>query len=327
MNPEEKEDTSKDFGKVIDALHNKQKLSSLRTYQGDMAEFIKDKNESVISVAVKEKVRDERREEQIEKVEEKIDLYHPIQTPTSNKKGFQINLTMIFLSLLLIVGGSVGFFYAFEFIKNGSPPKTATKEEIIPYNNLITLANVTNVNLGEEFGKLSSSAGINIVKISDANGESFQKIQDFLNFLQISPPSELVRTLRDEYALGVISQNEVNSSFMVITVDDFGRAFAGMLDWEKSLEKDLFFLSRELPKEPEVQTDLEEPIQPTQPSETIFTWKDVIIKNKDTRALVDEGGRSIIAYTFLDKNTILITDNTLVIGDITSAYNTRSVAR
>src|SRR3989344_3462575 len=254
MNPEEKEDTSKDFGKVIDALHNKQKLSSLRTYQGDMAEFIKDKNESVISVAVKEKVRDERREEQIEKVEEKIDLYHPIQTPTSNKKGFQINLTMIFLSLLLIVGGSVGFFYAFEFIKNGSPPKTPTKEEII-------------------------------------------------------------------------SQNEVNSSFMVITVDDFGRAFAGMLDWEKSLEKDLFFLSRELPKEPEVQTDLEEPIQPTQPSETIFTWKDVIIKNKDTRALVDEGGRSIIAYTFLDKNTILITDNTLVIGDITSAYNTRSVAR
>ena len=47
MDPEEKKDSPNDFGRVIDALHSKQKLPSLRTYQGDMAEFIKSKDESV----------------------------------------------------------------------------------------------------------------------------------------------------------------------------------------------------------------------------------------------------------------------------------------
>jgi len=69
MDPENKEKTGsnegigqvpKEFGQVIDTLHSKQKIPSLRTYQGDMAEFIKEKNESVFSIAAKEKKRKEK---------------------------------------------------------------------------------------------------------------------------------------------------------------------------------------------------------------------------------------------------------------------------
>ena len=60
VDPDNKpEKTSSKFGRVIKALHNKAKLPSLRTYQGDMAKFIKEKNESVISIAIKEKVKKE----------------------------------------------------------------------------------------------------------------------------------------------------------------------------------------------------------------------------------------------------------------------------
>ena len=59
----ENKDKSNEFGRVIDALHSKQKLPSLRTYQGDMAEFIKSKNESVISIAVKEKEKNRKKNE------------------------------------------------------------------------------------------------------------------------------------------------------------------------------------------------------------------------------------------------------------------------
>ena len=56
MNSEKKEGEVPDnFGKVVEELHNKQKLSALRTYQGDMAQFIREKDESVISVKLKEK--------------------------------------------------------------------------------------------------------------------------------------------------------------------------------------------------------------------------------------------------------------------------------
>ena len=62
MDPEKKEEVNK-FGKVIDLLHNKTKLPSLRTYQGDMAEFIKNKDESIVSIVVKEKEKEEREKE------------------------------------------------------------------------------------------------------------------------------------------------------------------------------------------------------------------------------------------------------------------------
>ena len=54
MEKEENIKNNDDFGKMVEMLHNKSKLSSLRTYQGDTAEFIRSKNESVISIATKE---------------------------------------------------------------------------------------------------------------------------------------------------------------------------------------------------------------------------------------------------------------------------------
>ena len=59
----------------------------------------------------------------------------------------------------------------------------------------------------------------------------------------------------------------------------------------------------------------------------IFNWKDLIIKNKDTRGLVNQKNQAKIAYTFLDKNTILITDSLGAIGDMSGAFASRSVAR
>ena len=323
MDAENEQETSLDdgakeasgkFGGVIDALHNKSKLPSLRTYQGDMAEFIKEKNESVISIAVKQKERKEEKKEEEEKFE-------PL--PKSNKKILKANLALIFLSLLLIAGGVSVFLYVFEFIKRGPVNEVVVKTEIIPYNNLITLTNATNKSLGSELGRLSLSGGINIIKISDTSTSdlSFQTTKTFFDFLKISLPGTLRRALQDEYAVGIISQNKESSPFIIIKVDDFGRAFSAMLDWEENMPKDLLFLNI-LPENDLKTASTTIPMKPE-----VFSWKDVIVKNKDTRALLNEKGKSKIAYTFLDKNTILITNNISVIGDISSIYASRSVAR
>ena len=331
---EKKEDTNldnlgqtpKDFGRVIDALHNKSKLSSLRTYQGDMAEFIKEKNESVISIAVKEKEgkeEEKKKEEEAEK-EEKKDNVHLIPKPAQSKEGFQINFTMAFLSLLLVAGGILASFYIFEFIKKEPVSKVVVEEKIIPYNNLITLANLTGQNLGTELAKLSLSNGISILKISDADGRLLKKAQDFFDFLEVSLPATLGRTLEDEYAVGVISQNKEVSSFIIITVNDFGRAFSGMLDWEGNMEKDMSFLNTETNTGIVASTTFSVKIPLKQ---DFLSWKDIIVKNKDTRALANQKNQTKIAYSFLDKNTILITNNLPAIGEIFSIYASRSIAR
>ena len=328
MDPKSKEDNPKEFGKVIDTLHNKAKLPSLRTYQGDMAEFIKEKNESVISIAVKEKERKEERKEEAEKIEPRA------KSIKSNKQDFPIKLTIIFLSVLLVVGGVLASLFIFQSIKKQPQNNLILKDEIIPYNNLITLANVTNESLESELMKLSVSGGINVVKIYDAKGVLFLKAKDFFNFLKVPLPGTLDRTLKDEYVVGVISGNQGSSSFIIITVNDFGQAFSAMLDWEESMPKDLSFLGTEI----NTGGVANSPTSTTTASSTnsvqvmlikpdIFNWKDIIVKNKDTRGLINNKNQSKIAYTFLDKNTILITNNISVVAEIVSIYAARSVAR
>jgi hypothetical protein len=370
MNPEEKkparnasqseaggEDNSKEFGKVIDALHSKQKLSSLRSYQGDMAEFIKSKDESVVSIVVKEKERKERKEKEeleVQKEAQKIEptsksvshtsaspvfpASHPVHSsPTRQGSGFQMNLTMLLLSILLIGGGALASIYIFDFIKKEPQAEVVLKEDIIPYNNTVTLANITKENLGSELAKLSLNSGVSILKISDSSGASLLKAKDFFNFLKVSLPSALERTLKDDYVVGVSSQNKENSYFLVIKVNDFGQAFSAMLDWEGNMSKDLAFLNNTeevlgvatssvatttTTITSTTTTNIKIPLKPE-----VFVWKDLIIKNKDTRGLVNEKGKSKLAYAFLDKNTILITNNLSAIGEISSIYASRSVAR
>jgi hypothetical protein len=312
MENEEKNKAESNFGKVVDALHNKSKLSSLRTYQGDTALFIKSKNESVISIAAKEKMRDDERKN--ERKDEGLDKIGIPEIKKESGTHFSINMTMLALSLFLIVGGVIGSFYIFKILNRPPQPQIQIEKEVIPFNNKITFANATSANLGDELTKVPKTNGITIIEIGDATGKTIETSKEFLQFLKISLPATLTRTLEDEYALGIISQNGTTANFIILTINDFGRAFSAMLDWEEKMESDLSFLSA--PKNTGVSTTPE-----------IFIWKDIIIKNKDVRTLANAKNQSKISYTFLDKNTILIVNDLSNIGDLTSAYSSRAVAR
>ncbi len=287
-----------DFGKVIDALHNKSKLSSLRTYQGDVAEFMKEKNESVISVALKERERSEKLGEE--------------RRPKSKPGNFKINLTILATSLTLVAGGVSVFFYIAGYLQNRDAAPTQIESSIFPYNNSVTLANVAAGNLGEELLKLPAQNGISSIKISNQSGEVISKSGDFLDFINVPKNISLRRTLRDSFMVGASSQNGKNYFLLVLSINDFGTAFSSMLEWEKTMDSDLAFL-----------TTAKSYVQNT----GTFSWKDMIVKNKDVRGLVNEKGEIKIAYTFLDKNTILITDNAFSIGDMASIFASRAVVR
>jgi hypothetical protein len=371
MYPEKNEEAENKFGKVIDILHSKQKLPSLRTYQGDMAQFIKDKNESVLTVTLKEKKRREDREDQA-KIKTETQKEGQTETQTgavsqevvvAKPKNLRTNIIIIILSFLLLGLGVLASFYIFNFLKKEPVSEVVIKQEIIPYNNLAPLSNVSAGDIGKRLASVVLPNGINIVEISDVNGLSLQKSGDFFTFLKISPPSALKRILKDDYVLGAISKDGKNKPFIVLTVNDFGGAFSAMLDWEKKMGEDLAFLSF---KEEKNIVAIETPVATTTPVINIstttvatnatttkiasstatttklvktvempktpektetFTWKDVIIKNKDTRGLVNENGQTKIAYTFLDKSTILIVGDIDAIGEISSAYVSRAVAR
>lgn len=294
MDQEKKED-------LINALHNKGKLPSLRTYQGDMANFIRSKNESVISIAVKEKEREEEKRKEQKKL---------VSTPIlkSNNDGFQINVTIIILSLLLLFGGAVTFFYVFEFTSRKPVTKFSEDAQIIPYNYKNTILNSSSLTFKDQFLKMPFQNGVSIAIVSDISGTSFPKAHDFFNFIKVLPPSTLLRTMKAPYILGTLGQNGSRTNFIILSAGDFGQAFAGMLEWETNLPKDLSFLGVDL-------------------ATNSYFWRDMIVKNKDVRVLTNEAEDVKIAYTFLDRDTILITNNLDTIGDISNLYTTRAVSR
>lgn len=354
MDPEKENnkigDEQEGFGKVVDVLHKKSKLPHLRTYQGDMAEFIKEKNESVISVSLKEKKRREEKEE--EKLNEKIERerqepefpikntgqsvvekIEPIQIhqkiteipkeitkeitntykkPKKNSRGIQTNLIITISSILLLSAGVYAIFNVFDTLKyKGDDILPISQGEIIPYTNLVTISNVTRENFRSQIEGISIQNGINILKISDTNGAQIKTSEDFFKFLGILTPGSLERDVSPDFAFGKIKRDDVVSTFLVVQIKDFGRAFSSLLEWEKKMLNDLSFMK-----------DYEEDVLGQN-----LEWRDIIIKNKDSRALTNQGNQIMLIYTFLDRNTILITTSSNAIEDINNSFLSRSFVR
>jgi hypothetical protein len=85
------------------------------------------------------------------------------------------------------------------------------------------------------------------------------------------------------------------SIFIIIKLESFENAFAGMLAWEAKMLEDLgpLFSTRELAA--------------NTPSDTAF--EDVTERNKDARVLRNPEGEVVLLYSFFDNNTLIITDS------------------
>ncbi len=308
----EGEEAEKDFenkkveGKefLSQELHNKAKLSSLRSYQSDMAEFIKEKNESVLSIAAKEKKRkDEQKNE-----EEKLIVKE--KKPKPKSESFQVNFTVLLSSILLLVGGAYIGFYIYERLSLPPTPKISYENKLLPFIHQTTLANASKETIESELKKIPVESGLTEIIISDVNGKRLDRSGEFVSLVGATPPSSLLRTLRDDYAVGIISKDDKQNLFVILTSDDFGLTFSSMLEWEKTLARDFSFMANKFDNQ-----------------NALVNWKDVIVKNKDARVFSDAQNNIWLAYAFLDKNTVLITDSANIIGDIASLYANRSFTR
>lgn len=297
---------------LIDALHRESKLPTLRTYQGDMATFIKEKNESVISVAVKEKEREERRQAESKRLDPKIGQIKLSQSVPEEVKVVKpnFNFTPLVLGLLLLLGGGVTIFYAFQYWSRTPVVTEVATSPIMRTDSTVKLVGIDKGSLIIELGKLAQSEGLKAVSLSNQETISIDEAPKLFDLIGVPESITLRRTLRDQFLLGTLTESNSSTNFLILTIDDFGRAFASMLEWESTLTKDLPFL-----------------VATKSGDEKSLAWRDVIVKNKDARALIDTKGNSLIVYTFLDKNTLLVASNLSLLDELVELYRTRSVVR
>lgn len=154
-------------------------------------------------------------------------------------------------------------------------------------------------------------------------------LERFLERLNSRAPGRLVRSTGPEMTLGRAGE----TPFLITKTSSYEAAFAGMLEWEPRMAEDLPFLAQKQATNDEQRTKDQEtttpkdtasssapgtssvpavvetasttPIIPTPTVTPPPTWKDIIVRNKDVRALVTHDGTPLLLYAF-PKNGILV---------------------
>jgi len=260
----------------------------LRTFEDDMAQAVEKQRETAISMSVKESARN-RREGIVR------------ETPTNGSS----RKTLVYLSLFFILAGLVviGYFYW--------QSRPAPVEQII-----IDTLILSDQEIAQDVSGLSKQDFINLVKSNRASTKAvgtltnFKLLKEateltpteFLEFLGAQTPSVLTRSITDKMMFGLIQLPEFSVPFWVVEVDSFENAFGGMLAWENTLSEDVSSIFSE------------------KSAPTGRAFEDLVSKNKDLRVLTNLDGEQILIYTFLDKNSILITENEAAFREILPLY-------
>jgi len=263
----------------------KSPLKQIRTFQGDVAEALEKQHESLVSIQRVEHLK-------------KDSIQSSGKTAEVSKK--RIEFTYLLLgSLLLFVLSATGVWYAYnEFVRKTSTPPIATPANRFIYSEAELVLNISETSR-EDFIKTLSSALEEVadgevrhvvLEKSTLEGTELLPTSEFLNILKSRAPGNLIRALDPLFMLGAYGK----STFLILRLDSFENAFAGMLAWEKDLNRDIGPLL--------ATAEIARNIEPG----TIFT--DIIDRNKDARilSLYDE---VTLIYSFLDNNTLIITDN------------------
>lgn len=120
-------------------------------------------------------------------------------------------------------------------------------------------------------------------------GESLRPAttNEFFATLGIQLPHTLVNTLDDSFMIGGI-MTTTPEPYLIIRSYNFDALFAGLLEWEGTMHRDLSPL-----------------FGTANASSTLFT--DAVQNNRSTRILHDPSGNEMLLYSFIDQKTVIIT--------------------
>ncbi|HEY4511519.1 MAG TPA: hypothetical protein VJH55_01630 [Candidatus Paceibacterota bacterium] len=292
-------------------------LRPLRTFEGDVADAVKNKNASVVKIAVAESVKKQKSQETLE-------------PPTPVFKNLAI-----FLMSLLMVGGGGYLVYTFYYVPKTVAPATrefAVESLVVPDTQKefpVSAANAGTIGqaiLDTKTGMNKTLHAVTELYFTQTQNSVKSLIESsiFVNLLSPNIPSPFVRSLSPRFMFGFHEFNGTHP-FLILKTTFYQSAFAGMLKWEETVADDLNTLF--------IRPSLIANTEAGKPSTTADFLRrskpfvDVVIKNKDVRMLTDEYEHPILLYTFADKDTIILTTNEFTLKEILDRMTNRRFVR
>lgn len=314
--------------------NNKQKIREakkiikpLRTFEDDVANFVKKGKVSTATIVMAEQ---KRREETAAIKKDKV--------ATKNLfAGVKVSMVLIVFGIIAVVGALI-FVNPIERISNFISGPSAVddtlfdkkSETVIKLNNKINTevkAEVINtIKRTEQLnpGEISEIKIVKNVSISLDNGRSqlgTEKVstEDFLYILELNAPEKMTRSLNKDYLFGVIGTEKGNTPFILLGIDDFDRVFSGMFEWEKTMYRQVndYFSEKLTTNDFETGPD----------AAYLNNLRDIIIFNRDARAIISPNNSVEFFYTLVNDDYLLMAEDTSIVENIANKLNLQSLVR
>lgn len=257
-------------------------IPAIRTYSGDIQEYVQKKGTSYISAmaqAAKRKPSDSIREELAQKPYLKMALWG----------GAAV------LFVVAIAGGAYFVFSAKKTASSTATPRTpqalirADHEKIIAWKGgtetiLIALRSaLVTPQISGEFIYLPATK-------TENGQEQFLNSTELLQNAGVKIPQNLTDNLTGYPTLGVLDTLGRNETVFLSPISDYERVFAALLRWEPAMLTDYQAI---IPQDKNLNT-----------GKTAF--EDTVIKNNDARALKNVENEIVLAYTIFNRKILII---------------------
>lgn len=283
-----------------------EKASPIRTYQSDVEEMLKSGDGSLAKIAVAENEK---------RVHDEGFSMDPTGKPLPDRTRVIITASIVLVLLGLVTLGAIYFVRnsraTTQQVTSTAPAPLIATDFLKNINiNGLTRNQIIRTLTKERDGNVSALASVTGIRLTEGSAENAQTLtaKNFLEKLETRAPSELVRSLDDNFLFGIQASNP-SEPVLIFKTGYYQNAFAGMLSWEKDLREDLgpIFIR----PEPELTaSSSDDVLNRTQ------NFQDIVVKNRDTRALRDSNGKIIFLYSFPDKSSIIITTNANTLQEV-----------
>lgn len=294
-------------------------MQNIRTFQSDVANAVKTDNVSLIKIALAEKKRQERQGT----------LDSVLQVQESSNTGVFIGIAAV---LVIFAAGALFLYFALK------------TETVVPDTGLVSISvpafeTEKNVDIDirnkdsndiERLLQAEKTAELPIGSIERVRFTATNELgatrelsaEEWLAFMRVRAPSSLLRSFEPGFIYGIYSITP-RDSFIILKILSYDNAYAGMLEWETSMEDDIggVIVNKKL--------DVigEDGLTSTTTQQENNVFVDRVISNKDTRVLLDKNGKIKILYSFIDQNTLVIASGESVLREVIFRLTTGRITR
>lgn len=296
-------------------------VQPLQTYQHDIESVVEKSNTSVVSIAAAEAERRARTAQ---------------ESPAAAPRAFSWWRAAMWGGGVVLLAAALGLlsYVLFQLSSVAVPPAPQAPFIFVDSAQVVSLtpeSTRTEAMQRLQTAQQESTLSLGLIEqllVTTGSGETLQQvgIQNLLALFAPTIPEQFLRTLGPTYLLGVHSYDE-NQAFLVLLVDSYDSAYAGLLAWEPTMRSDLSPLfTRTPPIHAAPLSAATSTASSTPPSSTVaLTFVDRIVENHDARVIQNSYGDILLLWTFLSRNVVVIATNEATLREIISRANTAPV--